>query len=335
MYYIHLSGWGAHKNNPVDEVYDTEGEKNMIKYFKKIMLFLLIIGLITGISAPLYADGGSGEESYNEKLGSPIVVLGNKLSEDQKEETRKLLGVNDSSNVEELIVTGQDLANYIDGNPNSNMYSSAKIKREKSGEGITVNIVTPDNITEVSTDMYANALLTAGAEDVTVDVASPVKVSGHSALTGIYKAYDAEGETFDKARMELANEELEVATDLADKEGMSQEKVSELLTEIKKEIADKNPATKEEIEKIVKEQLDKLEISLSDEDRELLIKLFDKMRDLDIDFDKVKNQLEDIATSVKEKIDELGLDAGFWEKVGEFFREFFQAIGNFFKGLFK
>src|SRR5699024_2743755 len=185
-----------------------------------------------------------------------------------------------------------------------------------------------------STEMYANALLTAGAEDVTVEVASAVKVSGHSALTGIYKAYDAEGETFDKERMELANEELEVATDLAEKEGMSQEKVSELLTEIKKEIADQNPATKEEVEKIVKEQLDKLEISLSDQDREMLTKLFDKMRDLDIDFNKVKNQLEDIASKVKDKMDELGLDASFWEKVGEFFREFFQAISNFFKNLF-
>jgi len=200
---------------------------------------------------------------------------------------------------------------------------------------MTINIVTPDNITEVSTEMYANALLTAGAEDVTVDVASAAKVSGHSALTGIYKAYDEDGATLDKERMELANEELDVATELADKEGLSQEKVSELLTEIKKEIAEKNPATKEDIEEIVKEQLDKLEISLSDKDRELLTNLADKMRELDIDFDKVKDQLEDIATKVKDKMDELGLDAGFWEKVGQFFREFFEAIGNFLKGLFE
>lgn len=307
----------------------------MTKYLKQIMMYLMIITLVTGIAVPISADGNSNsdDEGYNEKLGSPIVVLGDALTDEQKAETRKLLEVNDSSQPEEYLVTGQDIANYIDGNPDSNMYSSAKIKREESGEGITVNIVTPDNITEVSTDMYANALLTAGAEDVTVDVASPVKVSGHSALTGIYKAYDEDGATFDKERMELANEELDVATDLADKEGMSQEKVSELLTEIKKEIADKDPATKEEVEEIVKEQLDKLDISLSDKDRELLTKLFDKMRDLDIDFNKVKDQLEDIASTVKDKMDELGLDEGFWEKVGTFFREFFQAISNFFKNL--
>src|SRR5699024_11999518 len=135
---------------------------------------------------------------------------------------------------------------------------------------------------------------TAGGEEVTGDVASPVKVSGHSALTGIYQACDEDGATFDKERMELANEELDVATDLADKEGLSQEKVSELLTEIKKESAEKDPATQEDVEEIVKEQLDKMDISLSDKDRELITKLFDKLRDLEIDFNKVKDKLEDL-----------------------------------------
>lgn len=307
----------------------------MPTFLRKIALSLLIMTLMIGVAAPVYADGDSDDSnSYNEKLGSPIVVLGDALSEEQKDETRDLLEVEDSDQAEEFSVTGEDIAKYIDGNPDSNMYSSAKIMREEEGEGISINIVTPDNITEVTTEMYSNALLTAGAEDVTVDVASAAKVSGHSALTGIYKAYDEDGESFDKDRMELASEELDVATELAEDEDVSQEEVSELLTEIKKEIADQDPVSKEEVQEIVEEQLDKLDISLSDEDRELLTKLFDKMRDLDIDFDKVKNQLEDIATAVKDKVDDLGLDEGFWEKAGNFFRNFFQGIGNFFNSLF-
>src|SRR5690625_7700004 len=94
---------------------------------------------------------------------------------------------------------------------------------------------------------------------------------------------------------------------------MDNNKIRELLNEIKKNIAEKNPATKEDVEKIVKEQLDKLEISLSDEDRQILINLFEKMRDLNINFDQVKNQLEDIASKVKDKIDNLDLDDDFWE----------------------
>src|SRR5699024_7797245 len=128
--------------------------------------------------------------------------------------------------------------------------------------------------------MYRNAMLTAGVEDAVVEVASPVAVSGHSALTGIYKAYDDGGADLDKDRMEVANEELNLTTDLSDKEGISQEEVTALMTEIKKEIAEQDPVTREEVEEIVKEQLDKLEINLSEEDRQLLIDLFDKMRDL-------------------------------------------------------
>ncbi|GAA0421625.1 MAG: DUF1002 domain-containing protein [Bacillota bacterium] len=305
------------------------------RQLKKFLIGMLIVGLVLGISLPVQADNGASDtESINEKLGSPIVVYGAQLNKNQRTEVRKLLNIKEADNVEEFDVSGQDGAKYINGDPNSNMYSSAKITRQEEGNGLTINIVTPDNITEVTKEMYANALLTAGVENATVDVASPVKVSGHSALTGIYKAYDVKGEQLDKERMELANDELDVATDLAKKEGMSQEKVSELLTEIKQTIAEQNPATKEDVERIVQEQLDKLEISLSEADKQMLIDLFEKMRDLNIDFDKVKNQLEDIASTIKDKANELGLDEGFWEKVANFFSELFQALSNFFKGLF-
>lgn len=208
------------------------------------------------------------------------------------------------------------------------MYSLAKIVREEEGKGLTINIVTAENITEVTTDMYKNALLTAGVEDATVDVASPIPVTGGSALSGIYKAYDEEGEMLDKDRMELASEELDVATDLAEREGMDSDKVTELLTDIKKEIAEQNPATKEDVEQIVKEQLDKLDISLSEDDREMLTRLFEKMQDLDIDFNQVKNQLEDIAATLKEKMDDIDVDPDFMEKVQNFFKKLFAKVSD-------
>ncbi|WP_284140222.1 MULTISPECIES: DUF1002 domain-containing protein [unclassified Virgibacillus] len=307
----------------------------MKRNLRKIAVATMLFGLILGIYAPAFADnGGDSSKSVNEKLGVPIVVLGEKLTEKQKEETRKLLKVSNDDTVDEYIVTGEDGAAYIGGNPNSNMYSSAKITVEESGKGLQIDIVTQENITEVTNEMYANALLTAGVENATVLVASPVKVSGHSALTGIYKAFDVKGVALDKERMELANEELGIASELAKKEGLSQEKVSELLTEIKTAIAEQNPATKEDVEKIVKEQLDKLEISLNEKDRQLLIDLFEKMRDLNINFDNVKEQLNDIASKVQDKLGELVNDEGFWQNVGNFFNQIFEALSNFIKGLF-
>lgn len=304
----------------------------MRNILKKAIQLLLIVSLVAGLASTALADSNDdNSDSIDEKFGLPVVVYGDKLSEAQRQEVRDFLKIKDVSTIKEVSVTGQDNANYIGGNPDSNMYSSARIVLEDKGKGITINMITPANITEVSSDMYANALLTAGIEDATVDVVSPVKVSGHSALAGIYKVYDVEGVELDKERMELADEELGIATDLAEKEGMSQEKVSELLTEIKKAIADQKPATKEDVEKIVKEQLDKLGISLSEADRQMLINLFEKMRDLDIDFGKVKDQLESIASSIKDKVDDLGLDAGFWEKVVNFFKDIFNKLASLFE----
>ncbi|WP_078379431.1 DUF1002 domain-containing protein [Sutcliffiella halmapala] len=303
---------------------------------KMLLKFLLVFTLIltgagiTGVANA--ANGDDDDDSINEKFGLPIVVYGGTLTDAQKQEVRDLLGVKNPEMVEEIIVTGEDLVKYIDGEDrNARMFSSAKITRKDKGKGLVIDRATPENITQVTDEMYANALLTAGIEDAEVIVVSPVKVSGHSALVGIYKAYEVSGEVLDKGRMEVANEELSLATDLAEKEGMDQEKVSELLTEIKKQIAEQNPATKEDVERIVEEQLAKLNIELSQEDRQLLIDLFEKMRGLNINFDNVKQQLEDISKDIKNKIENVIGDTGFWQGVADFFRELFQSIANLFK----
>jgi len=303
-----------------------------LKQWGKIAItFLLGISFILNGIGLAAADQNTDEDVINEKFGLPIVVYGETLTDEQKDEVRKLLKVKDPSLVEEITVTAKDLARLIDGNPNSRMFSSAKITLKEKGNGLVVTRVTPDYITEVTEEMYANAMLTAGIENATVDVASPVKVTGHSALVGIYKAYESRGENLDKDRMEVANEELDLATDLAGKEGLDDEKVSELLTEIKKAIADQNPATKEDVERIVEEQLKKMKIELSPEDRQLLIDLFEKMRSINIDFGNVKNQLDDISKDIKKKLEDVIGDEGFWDSVSNFFKKLFESIANLFK----
>ncbi|MFB1049751.1 DUF1002 domain-containing protein [Paraliobacillus sp. JSM ZJ581] len=297
----------------------------MIKPFK-CMIAVLVIFLFSASTNVL----ATSDDSIDEKNGVPRVVFGDTLSDSQKQKVRELLDVTDDSAVQEYIVTGEDLANYIDGDPSSNMYSSAKIIRKDKGFGLVINIVNDDNITEVTKDMYANALLTAGVENAEVDVASPVKVSGHSALTGIYKAFNVDGESLDQGRMEVANEELEIATELADKEGMDQEKVSELLTTIKQQISEQDPVTKEEVEQIIKEQIENLNIQLSQEDIAALTELFNKMKDLNIDFSKVSSQLEDIAKSIKDRISDVTSDPGFWEGVKSFFSSIIDGLKNIF-----
>ncbi|CQR46037.1 hypothetical protein BN1058_00281 [Paraliobacillus sp. PM-2] len=295
-----------------------------MKPFKLIIAVLVIVLLSSATNVV------ANDDSINEKNGVPRVVFGDALSDAQKQTVRELLDVTDNNAVQEYIVTGEDLANYIGGDPSSNMYSSAKITRKNKGFGLVINVVNDDNITEVTKEMYANALLTAGVENAEVDVASPVKVSGHSALTGIYKAFNVDGESLDRDRMEVANEELEIATDLANNEGIDQEKVSELLTEIKQKISEQNPASKEEVEKIVKDQLEELNIQLSKEDMETLTNLFNKMKDINIDFGKVTSQLEDIAKNIKDRISDVANDPGFWEGVKKFFASIIDGLKNIF-----
>ncbi|WP_172370695.1 DUF1002 domain-containing protein [Sporosarcina jiandibaonis] len=294
---------------------------------KRLMMFIASLALLVAFVVPetTYAD-----KVIDEKLGVPIVVYGADLSATEKISVEESLDVANEAEVEEVTVDGSDLTTYIkDGNKNARMYSSAKITRRDAGKGLVITIVTPDNITQVTADMYANAMLTAGIEDAIVEVASPKPVTGHSALVGIYKAYEVSGEKLDTDRTDVANDELNLATKFSEGSGIDKDKVSELLTELKKQIAEQNPATKEDVERIVNEQLSKLQIELNEADRQLLIDLMDKIRSLDIDFSKLSSQLEDMSNKIKEKIGEI--DPGFWDKVKEFFANLVDSIKTWFE----
>ncbi|AUS88553.1 MULTISPECIES: DUF1002 domain-containing protein [Lysinibacillus] len=290
--------------------------------------------LVFGVMAPAtgFASDNTPPKAIDEKLGVPIVVYGANLSEAEKESVKKSLKVSEEPEIEEITVSGEDLVKYIkDSNSSSRMYSSAKITRREAGEGLVIQIVTPSNITQVTSEMYANAMLTAGIQDASVQVAAPKAVTGHSALVGIYKAYEVTtGETLDIDRTDVANEELSVATSIAESAGVDDAKVAELLTEIKKQIAELKPATREDVEKIVEEQLSKLEINLSEKDRQLLVDLMDKISKLDIDFSKWSDQLNDISNTIQEKFGSLMEDKGFWESVKSFFANLKDTISSWF-----
>lgn len=290
------------------------------------------------IASPIIGQASTSETktSVNEKLGVPIAVYGSSLDAAQKASVKQSLNVAADEDTEEITVTGEDIAKYIqDGDARARLYSSAKITPQDKGKGLIINIVTPDDITEVTSDMYSNAMLTAGIEDAKVDVAAPKPVSGHSALAGIYKAYEVTtGKTLDKERTDVANQELSVATDLAKNSNVSDDQVSQLLTEIKQAIAEQKPATKEDVAKIVDEKLSTLKIELSDTDRQLLIDLMNKISKLDIDFSKWSSQLEDLSTTLQDKLgsikNDLDSDSGFWASVKNFFKDLVNTVKGWF-----
>lgn len=299
------------------------------------LLFVFLFGL--AIILPQTVQASSGDEkknAINEKLGVPIVVYGGNLTAEQKQMVKEALQVDKEQEVDEIEVTGQDLSKYIKGsNPSSRMYSSAKITRQEEGKGLVISIVTPDNITEVTSEIYANAMLTAGIEDAIVEVAAPKPVTGHSALVGIYKAYEVKtGETLDTERTNVANDELSLATDIANKSNVSDEKVAELLTNIKQQIAELDPASKEEVAKIVEDELKKLNIELSESDKQKLIDLMHRISELDIDFSKLSEQLSDLKSKIEDKLSDIvDENSGFWQSVKNFFKNLFDTISSWFE----
>lgn len=304
----------------------------MKKIVQPVIALLLMLGMVLSPSIT-YADsdGSTTEEVVNEKFGAPIVVYGGNLTEEQKASVKKSLKISENTDVQEIVVTGQDLVKYLkDGDASARMFSSAKITRKDAGKGLVINIVTPNEITEVTSDMYANAMLTAGIQDAVVEIAAPKPVTGHSALVGIYKAYEVTGGELDPERTDVASDELSVATNLAEEAGIDEAKVNELLTEIKKQIAEQNPVSREEVEKIVSDQLAKLNIELSEKDRQLLIDLMDRIRQLDIDFSKWSDQLNDFSKTLEDKITKLAENEGFWESVKNFFKDLVDSIRSIF-----
>ncbi|HEY4578432.1 MAG TPA: DUF1002 domain-containing protein [Savagea sp.] len=292
-------------------------------------IYRILVALLVFTMIPM-TQKAEAAKVIDEKLGVPIIALGANLSEDEKSKMLTLFD-EDANSADIITISGQDLVKYIpSGNGNARMFSSAKITRKDEGHGLVIDIVTPKDITQVTAEMYATAMLTAGIEDAVVEVASPKTVTGHSALVGIYKAYEVAGEgaVLDPERTEVANEELNVLTNLAEKSGIDQDEVANLLTEIKKEVAKQAPQSKEEVEKIVTDQLSKLKIELSDADRQLIIDLMDKIRGLNIDFDKWSKQLDDVASKIKDKIG--SIDSGFFERIKEFFASIFAKIKSWF-----
>lgn len=315
--------------------------KNGIKYAAALSVLTLMP--LTTVNASEGIDTSVVDEAW----GLPTFVYGGGLNEEQIEETADLLSIDNRENVASVDVTGNDLQNYLgtgSGNTAS-MISSVLVQQEDEGDGVTVLIETPDDITEITEEQYANAAITAGVEDVTIMVASIRPVTGESALTGIYKAFDVNGEELDQDRMEVAQDELETTNDIAQAnegtEGFDTSRFDQAIVEIKQQLAELREkqdelATREDIERIIKDALENnnLETVISQEQIDRLLAFFEKYQQTGaINSEEVRKQLENLSSNIKDRFGDLWQDAedsGLIDQIGNFFSQLWQTIRNFF-----
>lgn len=286
----------------------------------KKLILVFIIGLFT-FFAPISAFGDAAN-------GDVIVTLGENLTDDQKKQL--LIEMNVDDDVEIIYVTNEEehqyLGNYISKKEiGTRAISSTRITLLESGSGLNV---TTNNIKWVSEGMYANALVTAGVTDADIYVTAPFEVSGTAALTGIIKAYEITNEIeIPEEQKQVANEEMVKTAELGDRFGV--EEASELMARIKEEIA-KNPVTTtEELRELIQRVAKEIGVTLTDEELTGLVSLFNRMKDLNIDWDQVQNQI----TKIRDNLGEFLNSDDTQSFIGKFLDVINELI-NAIKGLF-
>ncbi|AYV66911.1 DUF1002 domain-containing protein [Niallia circulans] len=283
------------------------------KWIWMVLAFLLLIPI------PAYADVA---------VGDMIVTLGENLTPEQKQllltemkapEDAEIITV---SNKEEHQYLGKYISKSLIG---TRAISSSAITIGDKGTGIQV---TTKNINWVTDEMYINALITAGVKDAKIYITAPIEVSGTAALTGIIKAYEVSTDTvIPEDVKQAANEEMVETANLG--EDIGQEEATALMAKVKEQIAEQKPKTVEEVQTIIQDSAKELNISLTDEQLQSLISFFNKLKELNIDWNQVGNQLSEAKDKLTGYL-ESEEGKGFLAKIKEVFTSIVEAIKSFF-----
>lgn len=294
---------------------------------KKVWMVVLAAGIFLTSGLTALAD------RVDAVLDKPFVALGADLKESERATVLSLLGVTEEelADYDVITVTNADehqyLDDYLDASViGSRALSSVKVVGKDAGNGINVST---SNISYCTAGMYRNALITAGVADADITVAGPFSISGTAALVGAIKAYETmTGEVIPEVNMDAANNELVITGEIVESVGDA-EKVEELIALVKQEVAEGSISSREDIEALVEQAAEELEVQLSDEDKDKIASLMDKIDGLNLDVDAIKQQAQDLYN----KLDSLdfNFDA---ESVGNFFTKIIDAIVGFFQGLF-
>lgn len=318
----------------------------MKKIFKNKMLKAFALGLILIIPQVAKASGefDSQKEAY---------MYGAGLNQNQIEQVKNKLGLSDDIN--KSSVNGDDCQKYLGYKAEDyNMISSVSVKKLPKGSGIKVEILTPENITSITQSQYTNAAITSGITDAEIKVASPTKVTGESALVGVYKAIEMYGEKVNTQSTQTAQEELgtlkKISEENENKESFDKDKLDQAVAEVKqnlKDYKDKNGQTadSEQIQIFIKDALNNVNMGdiLSNNNIQILVNYFEKYQESPaIDSKAVEENLKKFAGTLTEKgkkfyednkedIDKVGNDikeSGLWDKIVQFFKDLFASFTN-------
>jgi len=284
---------------------------------KKIVCMLLALMLAVTAMPVALADG------------EWKVTLGANLSESQREQVLKMLGVS-ADEVQLFTVTIDEekalLGDLVPADKiGSRSLSCASVRPLAEGDGIQV---TTQNINWVSESMYASALATAGLKDAEIKVACPVKVSGTAALAGIFKAYEATSGELSETAKEVAAEELVTTGELGDIIG--QDQAARLIAMVKQKILELGYNKAENVRPVVIEIAKELNITLTDEQIDTITNLIVTIVNMDIDPAALAGQVQKINDSLKDLAETSQKALSFVESIRDFFNNLVEWFASIF-----
>lgn len=321
------------------------------KIMKHKMIKLTSAALLAGtVFTSLTAFADIKTDTIDEVWGKPTLVYGAGLNNAEVNQTNNAFNIADISNVNRQVNSGQDFQTYLgqSGVSDNSLFSSVLVQKQSKGKGVNVDIKTPSNITSVTETQYANAAITAGATDVQIDVASVKKVTGESALVGVYKALSANGVNVDTDRTQAATQELQTVNEIADAQKNNDDfnsKALDLATaQIKQGLADYKKengttASDDAVQNIITKALKDNGLSnilTSDQIQSLVDFAKTYQNTSAIDSQEVANQLKQYKDDVYNKFKNvINSDNAHnvWDKISNFFENMWKSITNFFGNL--
>ena len=266
-----------------------------MKLFRKFIGIFIVgwLALLASSSA-VFADATI-QKVIDQKYSQPDYVIGSSLDEFQVGQTLSLLMYNEEKEKEWKTMNPSAYTSFtID--ENGDHYSSVKLQKQAKKAPISVHIVTPQNITEVTADMHRNALTTLGLEHADITIASPTEASGLSALAAVAYSLEQNGSTISDENKTLAQEELSLLATIykesARKKGFHEDKLNVAVIDLK--IAaltgsnqDKK-LEKKDFQKLVKKILEtyQLEGAITNEQTKQLVDFASKLSNSQLSSDK-------------------------------------------------
>ena len=266
-----------------------------MKLFRKFIGIFIVGWLALLASSSTVCADATIQKVIDQKYSQPDYVIGSSLDEFQVEQTLSLLMYNEEKEKEWKTMNPSAYTSFtID--ENGDHYSSVKLQKQANKAPISVHIVTPQNITEVTADMHRNALTTLGLEHADITIASPIEASGLSVLAAVSYSLEQNGSTISDENKTFAQEELSLLATIykesARKKGFHEDKLNVAVIDLK--IAaltgsnqDKK-LEKKDFQKLVRKILEtyQLEGAITDEQTKQLVDFASKLSNSQLSSDK-------------------------------------------------